>query len=454
MSDVISGSELAAGTEQSNAAWLPAIAAVAVIVGSALRLAYHSDFEFKADEFWMLSHALLAGVNGDFPLLGCQSSTSIYNPGMSLWLFIALLRIFHLTDATSLTRGVECLNIAALLLLLLCVYRCLPSSEWKTPWWWTIVLASLNPFAVLFSRKIWAQDTEPLFCLILLFAWFYRHTFAGALTWGFFGLLLGQIHMSGFFFAAALFVATTLLGTTFAASKKINWVGWLTGTILGTIPLIPWLQYLAGAHSTVAGYDWHNTFSLRFWWVFLANAFGYGLKYSIGSHHSAFVSQPTVMVVYAIEAVVAIAGLVILYRKLRTRALAWRSDSVLALLSASVAYGLVMNLAGVKTTPFYLIVTFPFQFYALAFLFSQDGKRGNALLGVLAACQLVLSLAFLQFIHANHGAAGADYGRAYQWIDHGAEKQLQIDAIPLAPPPFSVEKEPLPPLPQLPPETK
>ncbi len=74
-----------------------------------------------------------------------------------------------------------------------------------------------------------------------------------------------------------------------------------------------------------------------------------------------------------------------------------------------------MAIACVPVHRYYLITTFPFEFYWLSCIACEDGSRGKYLLAVIALCELVISISFLFFIHVNHGAAAADYGIGYQW---------------------------------------
>ena len=128
---------------------------------------------------------------------------------------------------TMLCGGTVALALAALLGLRMRL------GSARDTWLWAVALASVNPLAVLFQRKIWAQSVLPIFCVLLIAAWMRRSTRWGAFCWGLLGALLGQVHMSGFFFAAAL-CAWTCAGSRLRAvegqATGVRWAWWTAGS--------------------------------------------------------------------------------------------------------------------------------------------------------------------------------------------------------------------------------
>src|SRR5204863_7599971 len=122
--------------------------------------------------------------------------------------------------------------------LFLFAWRVVPPGQ-RELWLWTAALASTNLVATVYARKIWAPNLLPLFCVILLIAWSYRQTFAGALVWCITGALVGQIHMSGFFFCGAVVIGTALFART-----NVRWRAWAAGSAWGAIFVLPWLDYV------------------------------------------------------------------------------------------------------------------------------------------------------------------------------------------------------------------
>jgi hypothetical protein len=172
----------------------------ALLAGAVLRLIFVSDMEYKQDEEYMVYRLLNVGKTEAWPWLGIASGVHVKNPGMSVWVFILLGKLFGATEPMGLCRAVMLLNIAALLLAFWFAIRWLKDSE-RTPWLWGLALACVNPFAILYHRKIWAQSVLPFFSMLFLMSWWKRATNWGAFFWGFVGACIGQIHMSGFFFA-------------------------------------------------------------------------------------------------------------------------------------------------------------------------------------------------------------------------------------------------------------
>ena len=389
---------------------------VVLVIAIALRLGFPRDIEYKGDEKYMFLQSQTAGLTAPWPTLGMRSSIALCNPSASVWVFIGLARLFHITDPVALTCAVECLNIGAFFLLFWVIQRILPAQERREPWMWALALAAFNPFAVLFQRKLWAQDTLPFFCVALLAGWFKRETIVGAFAWGFFGAILGQIHMSGFFLAASLFLFTVFLASRFSVYRKVHWPAWCLGSALATIPLIPWIQYALSFRGAVHGVYWHNMLSTKYWFYWLTDTLGFGMNFSLGRHFKEFVQIPWVAVAHLLIGLAAAAIFYFAIRRwVKGKILSLRGESMLALTSAGIGCGILMAIACVPVHRYYLITTFPFEFYWLARIACEDGIRGQRLLAVIALCELVLSVSFLLFIHSHHGAISADYGIGYQW---------------------------------------
>src|SRR5262245_25731095 len=212
---------------------------VAVAAGIVFRLIWLEDIEFKSDEAWTFTQVRAFWQTYRLPLVGMNSSAGIPNAGMSLWVFVAMSSITPIDDPLTLTRAVQAMNVVAILFLTIFILTSIERAE-REAWLWSVALVSVNPLFVLFSRKLWAQDTLPIFTVGMLLGWRYRHRWWGAFCWGLLGALLGQIHLAGFFFAAA-FVGCILLFDR----RSVRWPAWFAGSVLGLLPLAPWLATLA-----------------------------------------------------------------------------------------------------------------------------------------------------------------------------------------------------------------
>src|SRR5262249_27470875 len=154
----------------------------------------------KADEAWTFERARDDDPRQGIPWLGMDSSVRLPNPGMSLWVFMALRGLSGAEDPPALTRAVQLANSLALVLLVAFVWRHVPPAQ-REAWLWAAALVAVNPMAVLFHRKLWPPCVLPLFSLAALWGWWLRGRPWPAFAWGLVGACLGQIHMAGFFFS-------------------------------------------------------------------------------------------------------------------------------------------------------------------------------------------------------------------------------------------------------------
>ena len=200
-----------------------AIAAAALVLGAALRLAWGTDIEFKSDEQYMFLRATTAGLPEAFSWLGMPSGVYIKNPGMSAWIFVLLAKIFHITTPAGLARAVQLLNVGAIALAVFVSFRFARTFRERETWLWASLLAAVNPLALLFHRKIWAQSLLPFFVMLLFISWWRRDRRTGAFFWGLGGACLGQIHMSGFFLAAAVVLWTLIAKKTRQERRPPAW---------------------------------------------------------------------------------------------------------------------------------------------------------------------------------------------------------------------------------------
>ena len=384
-----------------------------LIIGSVLRLIWPSDMEWKADEIWMFENSRAAATGAPWPMLGMESSVGIRNPGMSIWLFILIAHLAR--TPVAMVVAVQVLNVLALWGLYAFILTSIPQEK-REPWLWGLILVSVSSLPILFSRKIWAQDLLPPFALLVLWGHWHRKSRWGSLLWGFAGMLIGQIHMSGFFLALSLF------GWTLARERKsVRWISWIVGGLIGIIGLWPWLPELLTNRTHV----WHfkELITLKFFIHWIAIALGVDLQFSMDSAFwSKFLREPLVGGVPTYLIALAHAFLLAVFVRIVLR---WvRQESRLAdrvvlehapetrfyLQAALFGVGILMTISGIRVYPFYLIALFPFLHLWLAMkLYGQ--KR--MLLAVTLA-QLLISVVFLIHVHQNGGVPEGDYGIAFR----------------------------------------
>jgi hypothetical protein len=211
--------------------------AFALICGGILRLVWIEDMEWKQDEQWAYVMSQAVGRTWPLPWTGMLSNLGFPIPGFSVWIFVAIGRIVH--TPTSMARVVAMLNILALVGFAGAVRAYLPARE-REPWIWGLALESVSPFAIRLSRKIWPPSTLTPFLLILWISHRHRQSRWGAFAWGLVGALIGQVHLSGWFVAAGLFIGTVAAERWGSLPRSHNWRWWLFGTVLGLTIALPW----------------------------------------------------------------------------------------------------------------------------------------------------------------------------------------------------------------------
>jgi hypothetical protein len=389
-----------------------------IALGSIFRVLWPLDFEWKYDEKWMLQNAIeIADGRAPWPWIGMPSGAGVQNPGASIWPFALLAHVAR--TPLTMTFAIMLLNVIALWGFALWVKNAWPPED-RERGLWGIALFAVSPLPVLFARKIWAQDLLP----VLLVPWLWAHTkrkhFGAAFAWGLLGAMLGQIHMSGFFAAAALVLATFIVDR-----KGTRWLGWLLGSGVAALPLLPWIRFVASpaANHVSGGYS----LSLIFFWDALLNAFGLRLRYSLKHDFMSYLSGPKLFgtASYLVAAAhIALLLLVFVGTWLAIRHRVWlKLPTLLQIHAISIlGCGLMLHGLGVKFHPHYLIVLSPLLQVFTAWVFSLRARW----LWWLCSLQCFVTITFLWFIHVNGGAPHGDYGIAYR-------AQTPEQRAPLAP---------------------
>ena len=426
---------------------------VALVAGVFLRTVNVSDMEYKEDEQYHYSKSQTIGSVEPWPWVGIPSGVYLVNPGMSVWVFAALAKATGAHTPTELERSLEWLSLLGICLLLPLALRFLPEKEPREAWLWAMALALVNPFEILYQRKLWPEPFFPFFTTLFLLAWFRRDRRAGAFFWGLLGACLGQIHMSGFFFAFGV-AAFTLL----RRRKGTRWGAWFAGSCAGAWPLVPWALYMHG-HPVTGNVTtgWSEILQFKFWSFWLTDALGLHLGNPLGllrgnsnwAQISDFVRYPllggsaTYVVglahATALAAALGIFGAAIfaLFKDARRPGprsagkegtAAYRfvgaifgrthTDTGLLLAASLIGFGVTLTLTGVNIRRYYMMVSFPLELVTLAWLALSvlPPKAARAALGLLWASQLVMSAGFVDYVHVNQGATQGDYGEAYHVV--------------------------------------
>jgi hypothetical protein len=387
-----------------------------LLAGAALRLVWVEDIEFKTDESWTFLQTQAVGEIEPFPWLGMPTSVQFRNPGMSLWVFLGLAKLFAIHEPLALARAVQVLNTIAIALLIGFAWLCCSEDE-REPWLWSSALLCVNPLAVLFHRKIWPPCVLPVFVSALLLGWWYRHRWWGAFFWGLLGGLIGQIHLGAFFFAGGFFVWAVLFDR-----RRIAWTGWITGSALTVLPMLPWIRYLldelsngAATHRSVK-----HALEMKFWLRWLTEPMGLGLDYTLGDEFMDFLrgpmlaAQPTYLLATLHLIAVALGGCIIIRGCWNWKRNDNHTQTALTLGAAFLGFGMLLTLSGLPLHRHYMIIAYPFELLWLARLaLAPNLRQGRILLTCLVALQLGISFGFLHYVHKNGGVPGQEYGIAY-----------------------------------------
>jgi hypothetical protein len=394
-----------------------------LIAGTILRLLWAEDMEWKIEEKWMFEQAqLIASGAAPLPLVGMESSVIVRNPGMSIWCFALIAKFAH--DPIAMVRCIQWLNIVTIWLFFGFVLWQIPQNQ-RRPWLWGLAIASVNPFAVLFSRKIWTPDILAPFCFLVFFGHWFRKKFWGSFLWGIAGIASGQVQMGGFFLTLGLLVWTVWHDYNHKTLKKTAWTGWVLGTALGGIPLIPWLwevlPQMGGYRRSIVG-----LLVPKFYSQWVSSALGVNLSYSIKRvfwndflREPLIFGIPTYLMIPAHLFLVGI-GLYALYRWFKSRKNSHKKAStsevepalIFYLKAMAIGVGGAFTLSAVNVHPYYITIVFPFMYMWLAQLYQKKVR----LLMAIALVQLLITVTFLVFIHRTGGIpfTGSGYGITYR----------------------------------------
>lgn len=395
-----------------------------IVFGIILRLIWVNDMEWKGDEQWMYNTAIHNAATGHWDGIGMVSGGGIVNPGLSSAIFTAMAYMVH--TPIGMATFVQWINVLSLLGFLLFIILKVETTQRET-WLWGLSLAAISPLAVLFSRKIWAQDVLPAFSFMIVLFHANRKKGWGAFLWGFFGALVGQVHMSGFFYVAGLAIFTIIYD--YRNKQPFKWAYWIAGSALGSIGLIPWLIFTFTQHQP-AKLSLEHLYQMNFYIYWLLDSHGLNTMYSLRKDFWDFVKEPFIAgyptyLIGALNILLASSGIYTLKRlwgyikemrdmikqKQLFTTLTHNLSSVnFYLLSILLGLGIMMNFSGIMVCQHYLIVAFPFSYIFMAKIFRNKRK----LFTYILCAQFILTASFMLYIHTHKGAKDGDYGVTYR----------------------------------------
>ncbi len=228
---------------------------VILALAAVLRLGWPGLTEFKADEARLLALALDMAQGQGLALRGISSSVGFPNFPMSVWLYALPVRIWpHVYAATLFTGLLNLLAVAA--------------AYWFVRRYWgvraalaAVLLLAVSPWAVIFSRKVWAQNLLPLFVM----GW----AISGALAFVERRPKFILLHLLCLAIAVQIHLAAVALGVATAVYllifwRRIDWKWLAAGGMAGVATAVPFLIYLwqnqnkasLGSSTRTAQLDW------------------------------------------------------------------------------------------------------------------------------------------------------------------------------------------------------
>ncbi|HSD84042.1 MAG TPA: glycosyltransferase family 39 protein [Anaerolineae bacterium] len=209
-----------------------------LLLAAYLRLNHLEWTEFKLDEAHLSQIAYDMARHGEIPLTGIGSSVGIMNPPLAAW----LLAIPYALSSSPIvaTAFIALLNVLAVALCYR-LSRTMFASFGDRAWWAALIAALLfavAPWAVLHSRKVWAQDLLPVF--VMLYVWLGYRAFVQRRAWSLLGhgialAALIQIHYS------ALWLAPVSLVWLIAFARRVRLAPVMVTVVIGAAAFAPFL---------------------------------------------------------------------------------------------------------------------------------------------------------------------------------------------------------------------
>jgi hypothetical protein len=407
---------------------VPALFAIlALCLSLGLHLRDPDLIEYKWDEAYMFQSTQAAHGLDPYPSLGMRSGAAgLANPGLSVWVFSAPARLLALDTPEALARFVGLLFVLALAVL---VAYALGSSRLdareRGVWLWGAALLAVNPPLLLLTRKIWAQSLLPVFVVAICVLWCERarHPLLRFLL-VLLAVLIGQIHMSGFFLGAVI----VLLELREAWKGRASWAAVLAGISVGVAPMLPWLLALVSPEGgtrlgqAVGMTGFPEALKFRFWSYLVGFGSGLDTAPDLGEHALGFLARPSVLLPQllglALLATLLFAALRRLCASPRPRFGGFaRFDAsapdVQLLWIALVFCAVLMTVSNVRIHRHYLLVVTPMIGFAWARLaLAHFPRRASWGLGLFVLLQASVAWQLLSFIDSTRG--NRDFGIPYR----------------------------------------
>ena len=379
--------------------------AALLILSLFLRLHYLSDMEYKIDERMAYNMAGDVLEQGRLPLFGIPSSLAIPNPPG----FVVLVAFFRRLVPSPL--GVA--GIIAVVNALSIVFFAAFMRKRVSPFvlWTAAFFLATSPWAVILSRKIWAQDLLMPFAILLMFSTVKVLQDRKPAYWPLMALaLLGmaQLHLSSLYLGLALPAAVIWSHARFS---KQDYLFMGLGLLLLIIPCLPYALYIMNTfRDCLKNVDSSRkmgplTQLIETGRGLLRVASIYSLEPILRTHTASFrnyfgkILSPIIWLVHGGLIVAAVGGSIALLKRVRRDFL---MKYVMVTVGSMVFYLLIIS---TRTGIIYMVALFP----AIALLLGwgvesiRFERLRNAVAVVFVAASVLVTLGFQDFIRIHDG---------------------------------------------------
>lgn len=380
---------------------------------------------FQYDEATTLSHIVRFYSHPYFIDIGMLSSIRINN--FPLFDYVVIIMAFVSRDPMFLSFMIGLINS----LLIACFFLYIRNFFNQRVALFSSLLLATSPWAILFSRKLWAQDTLMFFLIPGLFFLcrliFRRETRFSSFFLTFLLTLLAQIHSQGIFFGITIAALLLIL------RPRINFRLALLGLILGLVTIIPYINFQLHTNPVCqdcqAFSNYRQTPRLRDPLNFVQpfNLLGRSIfEYEFGEDYpqflSSFPSTQVIFYIFILEEICLIIFIPLIIKK-----------DFRYLLTAFPIIALPVVYYYSRTTPYiiYYVVLFPFIFLTMAlgldFLSSQKNKFLQILgllLFVLFLFNNIFSVTFFNQFLSEIKVIKGDYGPIFMVTNEKIESRI------------------------------
>ena len=229
-----------------------------VAIAAWLRYSYFGLLEFQGDEAYAANLALQFVKTGKLPLAGLMSSVGVTNPPLFIYLLIPM---FAINASPVFVSG--CIALLGLAAVVITWYI---GRKYYGPVAGPVagLFFAVAPWAVIYSRKIWAQDFVPVFATATMWA---VHSLVlskkpKAIFWCvLLPLCVVQIHFSGLALTVAVIAIIAWL------RPKIDWRFAIAGIVVALVTVAPylylqqktnWGDFRQAANTVGGGQQWEK----------------------------------------------------------------------------------------------------------------------------------------------------------------------------------------------------